>query len=127
MKNYFFLILFFVLYGCQNNSCKTLGGVWTIEKMTVNQKDFLPYLYVNTFGFHCNDNSAWFQASSFFENDRTATWQLLDHNGKIEAIRIKSKIKIYNDTFTIKIENQRHLILESKTVYIVAHKIVDDY
>lgn len=127
MKRYLFLILIFVFYGCESSSCKALGGVWTIEKMTVNQKDFLPYVYVNTFGFHCKDHSAWFQASSFFENDRTATWELLESKGRIDAIRIKSKIKIYNDTFKIRMENQRHLILESKTVYIAAHKLVADY
>jgi|GEM_PF-2322959 len=100
--------------------------------MTVNQKNFSPYLYVNTFGFHCNGKSAWFHASYFFESDKSAHWEIVENKGVIDSIRIKSKIKIYNDNFSIKIvksneTGQFHLVMESKNVYIAAYKIIDDY
>lgn len=122
----------FLFVGCKQNQSKALCGTWSIKEMTVNQKNFAPYLYVNTFGLHCNDKSAWFHASYFFESDKSAHWEIVENKGVIDSIRIKSKIKIYNDNFSVKIvksneTEQFHLIMESKNVYIVAYKIIDDY
>jgi len=122
----------FIFANCKNNQDKILGGTWSIKEIRVNQKNFLPFLYVNTFGFHCEDKSAWFHASYFFESDKLANWEVVENNGIFDSIKIKSKIKIYNDSFKIKItksteSEQLHLIMESKNVYISAYKIVDDY
>ncbi|MDW8851433.1 hypothetical protein SD960_15110 [Flavobacterium sp. MMLR14_040] len=111
-----------------------MGGTWVIKEITVNNKNFTPYLYINTFGIHCKDNSAWFHASYFFEDDKAATWTITNKNGteEIEYVKIKSKIKIYNNNFKVKLEktgknNQLHLILKSNNVYISAYKILEDY
>lgn len=131
-KCFFIIITSLTISSCSDNDCDNISGIWSIKDIRVNGKDFLPYLYINTFGFHCENKSAWFHASSLFEEDKNAKWKFLESNGDIDSLSINSKIKIYNNTFKIQIEkiestNQFHLILTSKSVYISAYKIVEDY
>lgn len=128
-----FLILMggFLISSCEDGKCQNVSGVWSIKEIQVNKKDFLPYLYINTFGFHCKNKSAWFHASYLFEEDKKAKWNIVENEKGVDSISIHSKIKIYNDNFKIevkKLDAQRiRMILTSKSVYILAYKIVNDY
>jgi hypothetical protein len=132
VKCYLIILLSLMILSCNHNKCENIGGIWVIKEMTVDKKNFVPYLYLNTFGFHCEDNSAYFHASYFFEDDKLAKWEIIEKGGQIESIIIKSKIKIYNNNFKVKLEKlektkQFHLVLTSNNVYISAYKIIDDY
>lgn len=126
------LLCFLFFLSCNETFCKKIGGTWSINEIRVNGKDFKPYLYINTFGFHCNNMTAWFHASPYFDEDKYAKFEIINENGTINKIKIKSKIKIFNDCFTTILNKndktfQYHLILKSEKVYISAYKIIDDY
>jgi hypothetical protein len=105
--NLFFCVF---LVSCEINDCSYINGVWAINK-----------------------NSGWFQGSYFFERDPEVKWYLIKNNsGLLDSIRIESKIKIYNDTFKINLNEvektgQVHIELKSKNVYISAFKIIKGY
>ena len=122
-----FLSLLFT--SCEKENPRELCGVWSINKMTVNGKEFDKFLNVNTISFTCRDNSAYLHGSVYFKPDTKAKWELTKMDGQ-NILKINSSIKIYNDNFKININEEKsgqlHLFLKSTTVNLSALKIIEE-
>lgn len=123
----FFLSIIFI--SCEKGNPNDLCGVWTIHKMTLNNKPFENFLVVNTISFSCEENTAFLHASLYYKQDNKAKWKLKKINGDYN-LEIDSSIDLFNDNFKVKIERvsngQLHLLLKSPKLYISAFKIVEN-
>lgn len=122
-----FLSIIFI--SCENENPRDLCGVWTIDKMTLNNKPFKKFLLVNTISFSCEENTAFLHASLYYKQDSKARWKIKKINGDYN-LEIDSSIDLFNDNFKVKIERvsngQLHLFLKSPKLYISAFKIIED-
>ncbi len=84
--------------GCESSSNKNIQGLWQIENLNLNNKDFTDSLSINTITF--KENSGSVPRVSNYEKDGNIDWSI-ENSKNGDSILIKSKNQVFNGNYKI--------------------------
>lgn len=122
----FVTFMYFASCGTKNESLEnTIIGLWAIEKIEFNHKDYKNYLYSNVLVFRENSEIS-IPESVHFIKDLNSNWKFNDKKKLI----IETSNLAFKDTFNVKIIERTELKpigieLKSDSIYIQAFNIFD--